>query len=190
MGESRHLEGRWRVAVTTSPSIRNDTLLSLTAHPDGLELGADDADGRIVPWGLAAASVDPLSGLVTLELGAGTSVAVWPVEGADPQALVAAVRDGRAAEAATGRRHSTFGEHPAGPDRVLVIYPSGDTGEEIDADTFLAAVAADAELRAANGWTLVSLVALPVRHAGVKMFGVEGSGYTTKAAMGGLYARS
>lgn len=190
MGESRHLEGRWRVAVTTSPSIRNDTVLSLTAHPDGLELGADGADGRMVPWGLAAASVDPLSELVTLELGAGTSVAVWPIDGADPQALIAAIRDGQAVEATTGRRHSMFREHPAGPDRILVVYPSGDTGEEIDADAFLAAVAADAELRAANGWTLVSLVALPVRHAGVKMFGVEGSGYTTKAAVGGLYARS
>ena len=46
-------------------------------------------------------------------------------------------------------------------------------------------------LRNRKGWKgIVSLVALPVRHAGVKMFGVEGSGYTTKAAMAGLYARS
>jgi hypothetical protein len=190
MGEPRRLDGRWRVAVTTSPDVDTGRQVSLTAHNDGLAISPEGGPGTFAPWGVTAADVDPFNGLITLDLGGGRSLALWPVEGADARQLLDAIRDGRAAEAATGHRRSPYQEMQAGPDRVLVIYHSGDTGDEVAADAYLAAIAADAEIRAADGWTLVSLVALPLRHAGVKAFGVQGSGYTTKAAMGGLYARS
>jgi hypothetical protein len=77
----------------------------------------------------------------------------------------------------------------AGPDRVIVPYPSGDDGGELDGTRYLAAIADDARLRADEGWTLISLVALPLRQGGVA-FGLQGSGITTKAVVGGLYARS
>ena len=188
MGEPSRLDGRWRVAVTTSPTIATGSEVSLHAHDDGLEV-VDGVVGTMAPWGLVEAAVDPLNGLVTLELGGGSSLALWPIEGAAAQQLLAAIRAGRATEASTGRRRSPYRELPAGPDRILVLYPSGDSGEELAAEAYLAAIAADAGFRAEDGWTLVSLVALPLRHAGVKMFGTQGSGYTTKAAMGGLYAR-
>ena len=190
MGEPRPLDGRWRVAVTTSPDVDTGSEVSLAAHADGLGIIPEGGPGTFAPWGVTEAAVDPFNGLVALDLGGGRSLALWPVEGADVRQLLEAIRDGRATAAATGRRRSPYREMPAGPDRVLVVYPSGDSGEEVAAEAYLAAIAADAEFRAADGWTLVSLVALPLRHAGVKMFGVEGSGYTTKAAMGGLYARS
>jgi hypothetical protein len=189
MGEPRRLDGRWRVAVTTIPTIETGSEVELNAAEDGLEV-VDGGLGTMAPWGMVDASLDPLNGLVTLELGGGGSLALWPLEGADPDRLVGAIRVGRATEASTGRRRSPFRELPAGPDRIIVVYPSGDTGDELDAAALLAAIAADAGFRAADGWSLVSLVALPLRHAGVKAFGVQGSGYATKAAVGGLYSRS
>jgi hypothetical protein len=190
MAEPRGLDGRWSVAVTTNPGIANGSEVALVAREDGLEVVAGDGPGQVSPWGAVDAAVDPLNGLVILELGRGRSLALWPGEGADPRQQLEAIHTGRETESAVGRRRSLYQELPAGPDRILVVYPSGDTGDELDADVIYAAVAEDARVRAEGGWTLVSLVALPLRHAGVKLWGTEGSGYATKAALGGLYARS
>ena len=48
--------------------------------------------------------------------------------------------------------------------------------------------AGKADFNAEEGWTLVSLVGLPLRQGGVA-FGLEGASITTKAMLGGLYAR-
>lgn len=191
MGDSRTLGGRWRVLSTTSPYVATGDRLTIFAGADGLELaGTSASPGSVVPWDVVEASKDWDSGTVTVELGDGTSVALRPEDGAEPLSLIAAIHEWRDEVAAIPRR-SPYAEHPAGPNRLLVVYPSGDTGEELDPGAFLEAVAADARWRAEHGWTLVSLVGLPVRHAGAKdLFSVAGSGYTTKAAMGGLYARS
>ena len=84
---------------------------------------------------------------------------------------------------------SRFETLPAGPDRVIVPYHSGDNGGELDGTAYLAAIAEDARLRADAGWQLHSLVALPLRQGGV-VLGLDGSGITTKAIIGGLYAKA
>lgn len=191
MGDPRTLGGRWRVLSTTSPYVATGDRLTIYAGADGLELaGTSAAPGSVVPWDVVEASKDWDSGTVTVALGDGTAVALRPEDGAEPLSLIAAIHDWRD-ERPSLRRRSPYSEHPAGPNRLLVVYPSGDTGEEIDPGAFLEAVAADARLRAEDGWTLVSLVGLPLRHAGVMaVFSAAGSGYATKAAIGGLYARS
>lgn len=68
-----------------------------------------------------------------------------------------------------------------------MLYRSADTGDELDPATLLAEIAADAAIRSAAGWRMTSIASLPLRHAGQKVFGVDGSGYTTKAAFGALY---
>jgi hypothetical protein len=73
-------------------------------------------------------------------------------------------------------------DFPAGPNQTLVAYISDDTSTEIDTTQMFGEVAADAQNRAANGWTIVSLTALPTRHAQA-FLGREGSGYETKAAV-------
>jgi hypothetical protein len=188
MAEARTLGGRWRVIATAIPYLAAGDRITLVAGPDGLELaGGAGSPGSVVPWNAVEASAAWDTGFVTIDLGDGTSVALRPEDGAEAPALLAAIREWRDSPAAT--RRSPFAAHAAGPDRVLVVYPSGDVGDEIDPTAFLGAVAADAQLRAEQGWTLVSLVALPLRHAGT-VFGQDGSGYATKAAIGGLYARA
>jgi hypothetical protein len=81
----------------------------------------------------------------------------------------------------------THSEFSAGPSQTIVVYISDDTGVEIDPAAFYAAVAADAEARAASGWRIVSTAAVPVRHAGTFM-GREGSGYETKVSVAVVYA--
>jgi hypothetical protein len=76
----------------------------------------------------------------------------------------------------------------AGPDQVLVVYRPMDTGSEIDPLEVFSAVAADAEGRAAKGEWIVSMAALPLRHAGTAL-GQEGSGYETKTAVAVVYGR-
>ena len=53
----------------------------------------------------------------------------------------------------------------------------------------VADIADDAAQRAGDRWRMASMAALPLRHAGQKLFGVEGSGFTTKAAVAVLYVR-
>ena len=76
----------------------------------------------------------------------------------------------------------------AGPDQVLVLYRPDDLSAEIDPLTVFSAVAADADKRAANGEWIVSMTAMPLRHAGTA-FGQEGSGYETKAVVAVVYGR-
>jgi hypothetical protein len=78
-------------------------------------------------------------------------------------------------------------EFPAGPGRSLVVYGSGDFGIEVDPFLFFGQVAADAAARAERGQAIVSMVGLPLRHAGVG-FGREGSGFETKSCVAVLYA--
>jgi hypothetical protein len=76
----------------------------------------------------------------------------------------------------------------AGPDQVLVVYQPQDTSSEIDPLAVFSAIAADAEQRAANGEWVVSMTAMPLRHAGTAL-GQEGSGYETKTAVAVVYGR-
>jgi hypothetical protein len=76
----------------------------------------------------------------------------------------------------------------AGPDQVLVVYRPADLGSEIDPLAVFSAIAADAEQRAANREWIVSMAALPLRHAGTAL-GQEGSGYETKTAVAVVYGR-
>jgi hypothetical protein len=48
-------------------------------------------------------------------------------------------------------------------------------------------VAADAQDRAASGWSIVSMAAVPTRHAQA-FLGREGSGHETKAAVAVVYS--
>ena len=85
---------------------------------------------------------------------------------------------------------SQFPEYPAGEDQVLVVYTGMDDGSEVDPGPLFADLAADAAERRSNGWRMVSMASLPLRHGGQKIFGVEGSGFTTKVALGVLYTRA
>ena len=79
-------------------------------------------------------------------------------------------------------------EFDAGPDQVLVVYSPPDVGSELDPVEIFAAVAADAVLRAESGLRIRSMTTMPLRHAGA-MFGNDGSGYQTKAAVAVVYER-
>lgn len=79
-------------------------------------------------------------------------------------------------------------EYPAGPDHVIVVYEPPDIGAEIDAANLMGWIAADARARAGSGLRLLSLTAIPLRHAGTA-FGNDGSGYQTKTAISVVYER-
>jgi hypothetical protein len=81
-------------------------------------------------------------------------------------------------------QHTDF---PAGPNQTLVAYLSDDTANEIDPTQMFGEVAADAQNRAAAGWSIVSVAAAPTRHAQA-FLGREGSGYETKAAVCVVYS--
>jgi hypothetical protein len=81
----------------------------------------------------------------------------------------------------------TTREFAAGPGRLLVVHRSLDSGDEIDPFVLFGEIAADAEQRAERGQSIVSMVGLPLRHAGAA-FGREGSGYETKGCVAVLYA--
>ena len=80
-------------------------------------------------------------------------------------------------------------EFAAGPNQSIVVYSSGDSGNEVDPAGLYGAIAQDAERRAAEGWRIVSTAAVPVRHAGAFM-GREGSGYETKASVAVIYGKA
>lgn len=79
-------------------------------------------------------------------------------------------------------------EFEAGPDHLIVLYQPVDIGVEIDPAMIFAAIAADATTRAATGLRMLSMTAMPLRHAGVA-FGGQGSGYETKTSVAVLYER-
>ena len=81
------------------------------------------------------------------------------------------------------------GEYPAGPDQVLVVYQAADTSTELDPLAIASEIAADAATRASSGWRIVSTADVPLRHGGTA-FGLQGSGFETKAAVLAVYARA
>ncbi|HET7828419.1 MAG TPA: hypothetical protein VFL03_02580 [Candidatus Limnocylindrales bacterium] len=75
----------------------------------------------------------------------------------------------------------------AGLGQLFVIYRPRDTGNEIDPSRLYAAIAADAaRINEAQGLRVVSMTAMPLRHAGAAL-GNEGSGYETKAVVVVVY---
>lgn len=79
-------------------------------------------------------------------------------------------------------------EYSAGPDHVVVVYQPPDIGTEIDPANFMGWIAADARDRAKEGLRMLSIMSMPLRHAGTA-FGNDGSGYLTKVAVTVLYER-
>ena len=77
-------------------------------------------------------------------------------------------------------------ELDAGGGQVLAVYEPEDTGDEVDPLAIYDAVARDAATRAGHGRRIVSMTALPTRHAGVAL-GRTGSGYQTKVTIAVLY---
>jgi hypothetical protein len=77
----------------------------------------------------------------------------------------------------------------AGPDRVLVVYQPPDLSSELDPASIFGAIARDAARRAADGLRILSMTAMPLRHAGA-FFGQEGSGLETKVAVAVVYERT
>ena len=78
-------------------------------------------------------------------------------------------------------------EFTAGPDQWLVIYGPADASAELDPAAIYAWVASDAAARAERGQRIVSMHAMPLRHAGAYL-GRDGSGYETKVAVIVAYA--
>ena len=79
-------------------------------------------------------------------------------------------------------------EFEAGRDHLIVVYTPLDTSAEIDPVYVFSWIAADATRRAASGLRMLSMTAMPLRHAGTA-FGQEGSGYETKTSVAVLYER-
>lgn len=82
----------------------------------------------------------------------------------------------------------TQDEFSAGPDQLIVVYTSMDTGEEVDPPALFAAIAKDAGRRARDGWRIVSTADVPTRHSQA-FLAREGSGYTTKTSIAVIYGR-
>jgi len=76
----------------------------------------------------------------------------------------------------------------AGPDQVIVVYVPPDTGAELDPAAIYGHVAADAMKRDEDGMRIVSMHAMPLRHAGVYL-GRNGSGFESRVAVVTVYAR-
>jgi hypothetical protein len=76
----------------------------------------------------------------------------------------------------------------AGDGQLIVVYAPDDYGGEIDPMSLYGAIATHAgELAAERGLRIVSMTSMPLRHAGAA-FGVQGSGYETKAVVAVAYA--
>jgi hypothetical protein len=182
--DGERISGTWRVVQSTDPGITKGVDVWFAIVPDGLAVQVQGAATYEIPWSVASLSVAS-NGQTVIDTGHGT---LWvnPGAAADPAQLAARFNANRVAVPPTATSHQAF---KAGAGRQLVLYRGEDDGSEVDPARLLAEVAADAENRAADGWQLTSLVGLPLRHAGQKMFGVEGSGYTTKAALAALYVQ-
>jgi len=83
-------------------------------------------------------------------------------------------------------------EFEAGPGQVLVVYTSGDTGGEVSVPAFARDISADAVLRAADGWRIVSESSFPVRQTGTagNVFFESGGQFATQPSAIVVYARS
>lgn len=178
------VSGTWRIAQSTDPTFRKGATARLEATDRGLRIAADGSPSVEVPWGVLTLSAAS-NGQVVIGTGRGT---LWadPGPDANPAALTGAFATARPAPASP----SPYEEYPAGDGRILVLYRGDDTGNEVDPADLLAEIGADAAARAAAGWQLTSMAGLPLRHAGQKFLAAEGSGYTTKVAIGCLYVRA
>ena len=78
-------------------------------------------------------------------------------------------------------------ELDAGANQTIVVYVSPDTRSEVDPLAIYGDIAADAAIRAAAGQRIVSMAAVPVRHAQA-MMSMQGSGYETKVAVAVVYS--
>jgi hypothetical protein len=179
------IDGTWRVTGSTDGRFRRDARVSFTDSPEGLRIRVAGGPEVTVRWSTAEYDGGPDS-QGALATGAGV---IWlaPEPGAFDADLAQAVEGRRPAGGPPPLDHRDF---PAGDGQVLVLYQPLDSGDEIDPEPLLAAVATDAAQRSAEGWSMSSIMGMPLRHAGVKLLGVEGSGYTTKAALGVLYLRT
>jgi hypothetical protein len=180
------IAGTWGVTGSTDPRFEKGVQLEFFETPGGLVIAARGGPSVTVAWSAAEFDGGPDS-QGAIFTGTGT-IWVKALEGAYTADLAQAVEGRRAQALPQGGPSIDFREFAAGEGQLMVLYEPFDSGEEIDAGALLAAIAADAARRLATGWRMVSMVGLPLRHAGVKLFGVEGSGYTTKAALGVLYA--
>lgn len=178
--DGERINGSWRIAGSTDAAIIKGTTAHLVIVPDGLQIRIDGAASYEIPWRVATLKT-AISGQTVITTGHGQ---VWidPGPGANAAELADAFNGNYVDEPA-----NRYEEFEAGSGQVLVLYRGADDGNEVDPAPLLAAIAADAAERASQGWRLASMVGLPLRHAGQKMFGIEGSGYTTKAAIAGLY---
>ena len=79
-------------------------------------------------------------------------------------------------------------EFVAGPDQVIVVYQPADTSVELDAQAIVSQIAEDATLRAEDGFRILSMTSMPLRHGGT-IFGNNGSGFETKVAVAVVYER-
>jgi hypothetical protein len=80
-------------------------------------------------------------------------------------------------------------DFPAGAGQTIVVYISADTGEEVDPLALYGEIAGDAAERAAAGQRIVSMAAVPTRHAQGFM-ARQGSGYETKLAVAVVYGKA
>ena len=76
----------------------------------------------------------------------------------------------------------------AGPDQVIVVYVPPDTGGELDPAAIYGHIADDATKRDSDGLRIVSMHAMPLRHAGVYL-GRNGSGFESRVAVVTVYER-
>jgi predicted RNase H-like nuclease len=71
----------------------------------------------------------------------------------------------------------------------IVLHVSPDTGSQIDPTSSYGEIGRDAGQRSAAGQRIVSVAAVPTRHAAAS-FGREGSGCETKLAVAVVYAQA
>jgi hypothetical protein len=177
------INGLWRVASSTDSTFARGMTVTFSVQPDGLAIESLEGTGSVTPWRMIRHTVAP-DGQSIIDTAGGT-LRVDPTGDARTSDIAIAIASRR--ERGQEPRVSPHPSFPAGDGQVLVLYGSGDTGDELDPAALLGAVAADAAMRAETGWRMVSMVALPLRHGG-EPFGLAGSGFTTKAALGALYA--
>jgi hypothetical protein len=77
-------------------------------------------------------------------------------------------------------------EFNAGANQTIVVYVSPDTGEEVDPLALYGEIAEDAARRAEAGQRIVSVAAVPMRHA-QGFVARQGSGFETKLAVAVIY---
>jgi hypothetical protein len=80
-------------------------------------------------------------------------------------------------------------EFDAGNGQTIVVYVAPDTGEEIDPTALYGQIAQDAAGRAIAGQKIVSIAAVPTRHAAA-FLGRTGSGYETKVSVAVVYGQA